>query len=172
MQLINTLLENGQWPPWKVLLEVILVRVWKMFFQNQTTTWTSQAGRLDWQGNSVAANENHLHKRIINIKHCPEKKHSFEWKMTDVFNSRQAVDLLKGKTILFLGASVTRGLYKDLIWLLNSVTLLPRQILGQKGEASFPDFTKAGGEEKFRFRFRDQLQEDFFGTEISKHGSE
>ena len=89
--------------------------------------------------------------------------------MTDVFNSRQAVDLLKGKTILFLGASVTRGLYKDLIWLLNSITLLPRQILGQKGEASFPDFTKAGGEEEFRFKFKDKLQEDFFGREILKH---
>ena len=88
--------------------------------------------------------------------------------MSDIFNSEQTVKLLTGKTLIFIGASVTRGLYKDLIWLLNSVTLLPRQILGQKGEASFPDFTKAGGEEKFRFRFKDQLQEDFFGTEISK----
>ena len=85
--------------------------------------------------------------------------------MTDIFNSEQAVTLLKGKTVLFLGGSVTRGLYKDLIWLLNSNTLLPRQILGQKGEASFPDFSRAGGEYQHRFKFRDQLQqEDFHGA--------
>ena len=85
--------------------------------------------------------------------------------MTDIFNSEQAVTLLKGKTVLFLGGSVTRGLYKDLIWLLNSNALLPRQILGQKGEASFPDFSRAGGEYQYRFKFRDQLhQEDFYGV--------
>ena len=84
--------------------------------------------------------------------------------MTDIFNSEQAVTLLKGKTVLFLGGSVTRGLYKDLIWLLNSNSLLPRLILGQKGEASFPDFSKAGGEYEDRFKVKDQLQEEFFGT--------
>ena len=88
--------------------------------------------------------------------------------MTDIFNREQTVKLLKGKTLLFLGGSVTRGLYKDLIWLLNSNTLLPRQILGQKGEASFPDLSRAGpgGEEEFKqkFKFKDQLQEDFFGA--------
>ena len=84
--------------------------------------------------------------------------------MTDIFNSEQAVRLLKGKTVLFLGGSVTRGLYKDLIWLLHSNTLLPRQILGQKGEASFPDFSKAGGEYEYKFKFSDKLQEDFFGA--------
>ena len=86
--------------------------------------------------------------------------------MTDIFNREQAVKLLKGKTVLFLGGSVTRGLYKDLIWLLNSNTLLPRQILGQKGEASFPDFSRTGGEEEFKnkFKFKDKLQEDFYGT--------
>ena len=89
--------------------------------------------------------------------------------MTDIFKSDEAVRLLKGKTVLFLGASVTRGLYKDLIWLLNSNTLLPRQILGQKGEASFPDWSRAGGEEKYenKFRYKDQLQDDFFGININ-----
>ena len=84
--------------------------------------------------------------------------------MTDIFNSEQVSNLLKGKNILFLGGSVTRGLYKDLIWLLNSNSLLPRLILGQKGEASFPDFSKAGGEYEDRFKVKDQLQEEFFGT--------
>ena len=84
--------------------------------------------------------------------------------MTDIFATEQAVKLLAGKNILFLGASVTRGLYKDLIWLLNSNSLLPRLILGQKGEASFPDFSKAGGEYEDRFKAKDQLQEEFFGT--------
>jgi len=84
--------------------------------------------------------------------------------MTDLFKSEEAAKLLNGKTVLFLGASVTRGLYKDLIWLLNSNTLLPRKILGQKGEASFPDFSQAGaGEFKDKFKFQDQLQDDFFG---------
>ena len=83
--------------------------------------------------------------------------------MSDVFDSEQTVQLLKGKTVLFLGASVTRGLYKDLIWLINSNTLLPRHFLGQKGEASFPDFSGAGGEEEYKFKFKDQLQDDFFG---------
>ena len=86
--------------------------------------------------------------------------------MTDIFNSEEAVALLKGRTVLFAGGSVTRGLYKDLIWLLNSNTLLPRQMLGQKGEASFPDFSKAGCEDdlKHKFKFQDKLQEDFFGA--------
>ena len=86
--------------------------------------------------------------------------------MTDIFNSDQTVNLLKGKTVLFLGASVTRGLYKDLIWLLNTNALLPKKILGQKGEASFPDFSRAPEEEskfKMKFKFKDQLQDDFFG---------
>ena len=84
--------------------------------------------------------------------------------MSDIFNSEQALRLLKGKTVLFLGGSVTRGLYKDLIWLLNSNALIPRQILGQKGEARFPDFSKAGGEYAHKFKFQDKLQEDFFGA--------
>ena len=89
--------------------------------------------------------------------------------MTDIFDSKQAVNLLRGKTVLFLGASVTRGLYKDLIWLLNSNTLLPRQILGQKGEASFPDFSRGGEEYEYKFKFKDQLQEDFFGDKHYYH---
>ena len=87
--------------------------------------------------------------------------------MSDVFKSEEVVKLLKGKTVLFLGASVTRGLYKDLIWLLNTNALLPKKILGQKGEASFPDFSRSPEEElkKFqsKFKFKDQLQDDFFG---------
>ena len=84
--------------------------------------------------------------------------------MSDIFNSEQTVKLLTGKTLIFIGASVTRGLYKDLIWLLNSNTLLPRQILGQKGEARFPDFSMVGDEYAYKFKFQDQLQEDYCGT--------
>ena len=81
--------------------------------------------------------------------------------MTDIFNSEEAVALLKGRTVLFAGGSVTRGLYKDLIWLLNSNTLLPRQMLGQKGEASFPDFSKAGSEEDLnnKFKYKDRRKD-------------
>ena len=83
--------------------------------------------------------------------------------MSDIFNSEQTVKLLTGKTLIFIGASVTRGLYKDLIWLLNSNTLLPRQILGQKGEARFPDFSMVGDEYAYKIK-QDRLEEEFCGT--------
>ena len=84
--------------------------------------------------------------------------------MTDIFNREQAAQLLKGKTLLFLGGSVTRGLYKDLICLLNTNALLHENILRAKREPKFPDFssdqfTDAEKEEhKFMFEFQDQLE--------------
>ena len=78
--------------------------------------------------------------------------------MTDIFLSEDAAKLLRGKKILFLGDSVTRGLYKDLIWLLNSKTLIPRQVLGQKGEVKFPELKLIPSTERKRFESnQDQL---------------
>ena len=50
-----------------------------------------------------------------------------------------AASLLRNKTIILLGSSVIRGLYKDLVWLLNSNSLINSGILGMKGESRFPD---------------------------------
>ena len=36
------------------------------------------------------------------------------------FNTTEAADLLRNKTIVFMGGSVVRGLYKDLVWALNT----------------------------------------------------
>ena len=58
--------------------------------------------------------------------------------MTDIFQSVDARNFLRGKKIVYLGGSITRGLHKDMVWLLNSDTLLPRNILGSKGEDRFP----------------------------------
>ena len=93
--------------------------------------------------------------------------------MTDIFNSKEASQLLEGKKILFLGGSLVRGFYKDLIWFTNSNTLINRNTLGKKGEERFPDFseTDANGEEE-NFKYKDQLHdckkcpEDYKGATI------
>ena len=59
--------------------------------------------------------------------------------MTDLFDKGDAVSLLRDKTIVLLGGFVIRGLYKDLVWLLNTNSLIDAGILGMKGEYSFPD---------------------------------
>ena len=76
--------------------------------------------------------------------------------MSDLFKKEDVIALLRGKTLLILGGSIQRGIYKDLIWLMNSNTLINRgvrlellfyinvtfssQVLGDKGETKFPDF--------------------------------
>ena len=96
--------------------------------------------------------------------------------MTDIFRSEDAVRILRGKTVLFLGGSVTRGLYKDTIWLLNSNTLIQRNILGQKGEDRFPDFSNVNPaeNEEERFKYKDRLHdckgcpEDYKGANTTR----
>ena len=44
--------------------------------------------------------------------------------MTDLFDKGDVASLLRDKTIVLLGGSVIRGLYKDLVWLLNSNSLI------------------------------------------------
>ena len=48
--------------------------------------------------------------------------------MTDLFETADVRDLLKNKTVVFLGGSIIRGLYKDVIWLLNSNSFLPQKV--------------------------------------------
>ena len=49
--------------------------------------------------------------------------------MTDLFDKGDAASLLRNKTIILLGGSVIRGLYKDLIWLLNSNSLIDSGVI-------------------------------------------
>ena len=49
--------------------------------------------------------------------------------MCDIFTRASATDLLRGKSILFLGDSIMRNIYKDLIWMISPETrgdLIPR----------------------------------------------
>ena len=49
--------------------------------------------------------------------------------MTDLFDKGDAASLLRDKTIILLGGSVIRGLYKDLVWLLNSNSLIDSGVI-------------------------------------------
>ena len=48
--------------------------------------------------------------------------------MTDLFDKADVSSLLRDQTILLLGGSVVRGLYKDLVWLLNTNSLIDRGV--------------------------------------------
>ena len=48
--------------------------------------------------------------------------------MTDLFKKEDVISLLQGKTLLILGGSIQRGIYKDIIWLMNSDTLINRGV--------------------------------------------
>ena len=48
--------------------------------------------------------------------------------MSDLFKREDVVALLRGRTVLLLGGSIMRGHYKDIIWLLNSDTLINRGV--------------------------------------------
>lgn len=45
----------------------------------------------------------------------------------DVFNKKQALKLLKGKHIWFIGSSNMRAIYKDLLWLITHGNIAPVQ---------------------------------------------
>ena len=62
--------------------------------------------------------------------------------MTDIFLSGDVANLLQNKTVVILGSSIVRGLYKDLVWLLNTDTLIDYGVLGNKGEESFPSLDR------------------------------
>ena len=48
--------------------------------------------------------------------------------MSDLFKKEDVIALLRGKTVLILGGSIQRGIYKDLIWLMNSNTLINKGV--------------------------------------------
>ena len=61
--------------------------------------------------------------------------------MSDIFVSFEAVKVLKGKSVLLLGDSIMRNLYKDLVWLCcpgkKGGGLIARVHMLDKGEQSF-----------------------------------
>jgi len=63
--------------------------------------------------------------------------------MCDIFLPEDVGRIFKDQHVVVIGGSFMRGVYKDLIWLLNHASLMPREILGAKMEAHFPDFENA-----------------------------
>ena len=46
----------------------------------------------------------------------------------DIFKSDDVKRILRNKTLVMFGGSVVRGIYKDLVWLLNINSLIPFQV--------------------------------------------
>ena len=62
--------------------------------------------------------------------------------MCDVFSRSFSLDLLRGKSLLFMGDSIMRNIYKDLVYLLSREfnprsELVPKKYMCAKGEDSF-----------------------------------
>lgn len=72
--------------------------------------------------------------------------------MSSVFTSADLQRILKGKHVLFLGDSIVRALYKDIVWLYNCNYFLPVEALKQTNTESFPDLEE--------IRCRNPLVED------------
>ena len=47
--------------------------------------------------------------------------------MADIFFPSDLTKLLANKHVVFLGGSVVRGLYRDMVWLCNSASLIPHE---------------------------------------------
>ena len=56
--------------------------------------------------------------------------------MCDIFKQKDIIAKLKGKSFLFLGDSIMRNLYKDLVWLTTSPyeNFIPTRWMARKGE--------------------------------------
>ena len=48
--------------------------------------------------------------------------------MSDIFYPDDVTDILENKKVIFLGDSIVRALYKDLIWLINDKSLIPLEV--------------------------------------------
>ena len=55
--------------------------------------------------------------------------------MSDLFLNEDVRRVLRGKHVVLLGDSNVRGIYKDIVWLLNDNSFIPYECLGAKGEA-------------------------------------
>ena len=63
--------------------------------------------------------------------------------MSDLFLSEDVRRVLKGKQVVLLGDSNIRGLYKDIVWLINDNSFIPYECLGAKGEARYDSLLDA-----------------------------
>ncbi|XP_049864693.1 PC-esterase domain-containing protein 1A-like isoform X2 [Schistocerca gregaria] len=72
--------------------------------------------------------------------------------MCDIFTRQDAMSLLQGKYILMLGDSNMRALYKDLIWLLETNTLIESHQLRTKMEKSFLGDKRTAGDKLHKAR--------------------
>ena len=57
--------------------------------------------------------------------------------MADIFSKFDARKVLKKKKILFLGDSIMRNVYKDLIWLLSEGNFTPQDLLKREKLVDF-----------------------------------
>ena len=57
--------------------------------------------------------------------------------MGDIFLSPDLRRVLKGKSLLFIGDSILRNIYKDFIWLSEENSFTPDSHMRRKGEASY-----------------------------------
>ena len=60
--------------------------------------------------------------------------------MAEILGHKDAQYVLEGKHVAILGGSNMRGLYKDMVWLLNDSSLVPYECLGEKLEKNYPNF--------------------------------
>ena len=57
-----------------------------------------------------------------------ENKEKRRFAAMDMFQSDDVKRILRNKTLVMFGGSVVRGIYKDLVWLLNINSLIPFQV--------------------------------------------
>ena len=65
-----------------------------------------------------------------------------------------------------------RGLYKDIVWLINDDSIIPKEVLGDKSEARFPDFdgqkwakSRNRISARLRRKFNDDNRDHLIGNE-------
>ena len=61
--------------------------------------------------------------------------------MADIFLKKNLQEIFRGKSILFLGDSIMRNIYKDFVWLTGETNYhgeyIPSRFLKNKGEQRF-----------------------------------
>ena len=80
--------------------------------------------------------------------------------MAEIFDHKEAQHVLENKHVAVLGGSNMRGLYKDLIWLLNDSSMIPYEVIGEKLEKNFPSFDGPKWE-KSRLKISKRLRKIF-----------
>jgi len=68
--------------------------------------------------------------------------------MCDIFMPEEFGDMFRNQHIVILGGSQMRGLYRDMVWLLNHPSIIPNELLGGKLESRFPDMEKTEWKDK------------------------